>query len=156
MRYLPPSLCELTQAAEPALNALGTNNMEGDALLLSRFGRRNELGRPGDLAASIGDVARGDSESALHIRDTLYNLARDLFLRGGEHQAGTSLRLNFPWCRLDGQEKEETARCPVGGSCSRHCHRQRDIPPLHWLSFVTFFLWLGPLSFSSGPCKAAP
>ncbi len=58
----------MSQAAELALSALGTSKAKGDALLLSRIGRRIELGRSGDLVASIfGDAARGDSESAQHI-----------------------------------------------------------------------------------------
>ena len=68
--------------AAPALAALASSNAEGDALLLSGIGRRLEQSTPGDLVTSVfGGEAFGDSERALHIRSTIQDVARDLFIR---------------------------------------------------------------------------
>jgi hypothetical protein len=86
----------MSQAAEPALNALGTSNAEGDALLISRIGRRIGPGRPGDLVASIfGDMARDDSEPALHLRGILHDIARGLYLRGRGAPGGDPCAAQF-------------------------------------------------------------
>ena len=68
--------------APPVLAALGRSNGEGDALLLSRLGRRLGQTTPGDLVTSVfGVEACGDSERAIRIRNTLCDVARDLFIR---------------------------------------------------------------------------
>ena len=68
--------------ASPALAALGRSNAEGDALLLSRLGRRLGQTTPGDFVTSVfGVEACGDSERAIRIRNTLCDVARDLFIR---------------------------------------------------------------------------
>ena len=82
--------------ASPVLAALGRSNAEGDALLLSRLGRRLGQTAPGDLVTSVfGVEACGDSERAIRIRNTLCDVARDLFIRNEADYGRSSFANQF-------------------------------------------------------------
>jgi hypothetical protein len=70
--------------ATRALAALARANVEGDALLLARIGRR--LGQP----SVFGDEACRISDGAIRLRNIFLDVARDLFIRDSNRSFGAA------------------------------------------------------------------
>ncbi len=142
------------------------------------------LGRGDQATSLLRSLATwpGTTRSQRYIYGAFFMTLRasSTFLAGGL-LVETPLQLNFPWRRPDGQEKVEAAPCrswrekllslpsatryPSSNQCrgdnpnkppSSDPERHPKRWPLHEPSCSAFFLWLGLLSFSSGPCKDAP